>query len=145
MWAALLLGAGAPELEVAADDERAILEAAAEAREASRTFDVDRLEPLLAADFLAIDPSGEIRDKGAFLGMLRAVPPELRAANAALRVARRDVRLRQYGDVAVVTERRDAGTPPERSAARYTQVWVKQAGRWHLSTFQVTRIAAPEQ
>jgi ketosteroid isomerase-like protein len=143
--AALLALAGALAENPAAGDEQAILEAAAQAREASRTFDVDKLEPLLAPDFLAIDPSGEMRDKSAFLEMIRAVPPELRAANAALKVAQTDLRVRQYGDVAVLTERRDVHHPTEPSAARYTQVWVRHQGRWRLTTFQVTRVAKTAQ
>jgi ketosteroid isomerase-like protein len=126
-----------------ATDEEAILQAAREAREASRTYDISKLDELLAADFLAIDPAGQLRSKTEFIEMVRNLPPELKAANAQLKVAQRDVRLRQYGNVAVLTEVREVEESPKPSKARYTQVWVKEGGRWRLSTFQVTYVASP--
>jgi ketosteroid isomerase-like protein len=142
---ALLLVPGDSQTRNGAADEQDIRQAASEAREASRTYDLLKLERILTDDFLSIDPSGELRDKAGFVQMIRSIPAELKAANAELKVAQRDVRIRLYGDVAVVTEIRGVEGIPEPSEARYTQIWVKHDGQWRLTTVHVTRVAAPEK
>lgn len=94
MYLSVLVAAAGLAAAAKPADEEAILAAAREAREASRTYDVAKLEPILADDFPAIDSSGQ------------------------LQVTAREVRVRQYGNVAVVTELRDVkGAPrPQRRA-----------------------------
>jgi ketosteroid isomerase-like protein len=128
-----------------AADKEAVLEAARAAREASRTYDVARIDQLLAEDFLAIDPAGSLRNKTEYLEMIRSIPPELKQANAELQVSQQDVRVRQYGNVAVITELRKVMSGPDSSEARYTQVWVKDKGAWRLSTMHASRTADPSE
>jgi len=122
-------------------DEKAVLQVAGEAREASRTHDLIKIQQMLTEDFLAIDPSGRLRNKAEFIDMMRNMSPELVVANAELQVSVQEVRVRQYGNAAVLTELRTVKSVPEPSQARYAQVWVKEQGSWRLCNLQVTRIA----
>lgn len=57
-----------------------------------------------------------------------------------------DIKVRLYGDVAVVTNRAVAVSTyqdkPRRSVTRNTRTWVHRNGRWQVVAFQSTRIAA---
>ncbi|MDQ3010967.1 MAG: nuclear transport factor 2 family protein [Acidobacteriota bacterium] len=48
-----------------------------------------------------------------------------------------EVKVRVYGDTAVITGR---VTTEEKVQSRFTRVWVKQQGRWQLVSAQSTRI-----
>jgi ketosteroid isomerase-like protein len=57
-----------------------------------------------------------------------------------------DLRVRVYGDTAVVTGRstprgRDARGQEMHGRYRFLRVWVKRDGRWQVVAFQGTRIA----
>jgi hypothetical protein len=65
-------------------DEKAVIQVAGEAREASRTHDLMKIQQMLTEDFLAIDPSGRLRNKAEFIDMMRNMSPELVVANAEL-------------------------------------------------------------
>lgn len=142
-WLTLLLPL-ALAAQNADPDEQAVLQAARHARDVSRAGDAAQLQPLLTDDFLAIDPTGQVRGKTEFLDMVRSLSPEMRAASAELQVAEQEVRVRQYGPVAVLTELRVVSSAPEAAPARYTQVWIKHQDAWRLQTVQVTLVTRPD-
>ena len=87
----------------------------------------------LAEDFLASNPDGSLVDKDQFL------------AQTARRVTisgliEDDVRVRVFGDVALVHARTTYHTPDgaERHG-RYTDVWASRNGRWQAIAAHVTR------
>jgi ketosteroid isomerase-like protein len=59
-----------------------------------------------------------------------------------------DIRVRLYGDMAVVTNRATAVSTyqgkPRRSVTRNTRTFVKRDGKWQVVAFQSTRIAAEQ-
>ena len=58
-----------------------------------------------------------------------------------------DVKVRVYGDAAIVTGRLQAKVKRQGQEvgglSRFTQVFVRQGGKWRCVATQVTRIAAP--
>jgi ketosteroid isomerase-like protein len=95
--------------------------------------DVSRFEELLAPEFYCSNPDGTLLDRAAFLRQVeRGVTISGLTAS--------DVKLRLYGDVAIIhgaTDYRSAGGQSGRG--RYTDVWVRSAGQWRAVSAHVTR------
>lgn len=95
--------------------------------------DARRFAELLADDFLCTLPDGSLIDRAAFLAELAHPRP-----SDGLRID--DVRVRLFGDVAIVHARttftRPDGSP---GAGRYTDVWARSAGQWQAVAAQFTR------
>jgi ketosteroid isomerase-like protein len=95
--------------------------------------DVRRFDQILAPDFVCTNPDASIVDRAGFLKQT-ALPVAIRA------LAAHDVQIRLFGDVALIHARtsytRADGTP---GAGRYTDVWVRQDGRWLAVAAHVTR------
>jgi ketosteroid isomerase-like protein len=99
--------------------------------------DVETVGRFLADDWIIIDPDGGIIDKSRFLGVIKsgALTHEMMESD--------DIRVRIYGDTAVVTGLTttkgkfsgQAFTTQERT----TDVIVKQNGRWQYVFSQLTR------
>ena len=99
---------------------------------ASERSDRGWFEEHLTPDFLCSRPDGTLLDRAAFL--VRASAP-----SSLTELEGHDVLVRLLGDVALVHARttfRDAGRPGH---GRYTDVWVRQAGRWLAIAAHVTR------
>jgi ketosteroid isomerase-like protein len=98
-----------------------------------RTSDVAWFERNLSADFLNSNADGTLVDRAAFLRQIAAPCP---VADFSVE----DVRIRVLGDAAITHGRttyiKPAGQP---GAGRYTDVWVRQAGRWVCVSADVTR------
>lgn len=64
------------------------------------------------------------------------------------RLSEDDIRVKVYGQTAVVTGRTDQrlrfGSDVQESRTRYTRVYVKRQGRWYIVATQRTDIATPE-
>ena len=92
--------------------------------------DVATLDQLYADEFVYTTPDGEVRDKAQQLAFTRAGDLRLESGQSD------DVRMRLYGNTAVMTGRFTAkGTFRNKRIdirERYTAVWVRINGRWRL-------------
>jgi ketosteroid isomerase-like protein len=102
--------------------------------------DVDRLEQLLAEDFLIVDVmSGGVVDRTAFVAALRDRLLEFGRVDLIERQTRR------YGDTAIIVGRTQMSGSFDAASftatSRYTHVLLrKRDGRWRLASAQGTRI-----
>ena len=96
--------------------------------------DVGRFEEILAAEFYCSNPDGSLVDRAAFLKQT-AVPVKISDLTA------EDVMVRILGDVAIIHAQTTYTMGDGRAGAgRYTDVWVRQRGRWLAVSAHVTRI-----
>jgi ketosteroid isomerase-like protein len=96
--------------------------------------DLAALADVLADDYIHVMGTGTIKDKASYIETIRNGPrtPE-----------RGDLRVRLYGDTAVVTgpllnRIGAAGQPTRIIDTVVTQVAVKSGGRWRFVSFQIT-------
>jgi ketosteroid isomerase-like protein len=105
--------------------------------------DTEALSRILADDFVFTHASGAVINK------TRYIMACVKAPDIALEAPNRsdDVAVRVYGETAVITSRATLrGQSFNRDPAvqyRYTDVWVKQQGRWNAVASQATRIQQP--
>ena len=100
--------------------------------------DADAVAQFVSDDWIIIDPDGGVIDKGRFLAVMRSGALTHEAMEST------DVRLRAYGDTAVVT----AVTSTKgkfmgqefTSRERATDVFVKLDGRWQCVLTHLTRL-----
>jgi len=109
--------------------------------------DTATVERILADDYVGTDGRGVLTDKAAELREVAAPAPGAPPAWVVLDEQVGDMKVRVYGDAAVVT-----GVVTERvrfegdeSTVRYrrTTVYVKRAGRWQCVSFHGSRILEP--
>jgi ketosteroid isomerase-like protein len=110
--------------------------------EAFLRHDLQAISQLLADDFVGIDGRGMVSDKAAELE--EAKPPSP-GTTAPVLVSEQlsDIRVRIYGDAAVLTAINTARFSSERdSTVRYrrTTVWVRRDNRWQCVSFHGSRI-----
>jgi ketosteroid isomerase-like protein len=99
-----------------------------------RTADVERFRQLLADDFQASLPTGEILDKTQFLERT-AGPRTLE------RLQGDDIRIRILGDVAIIHAATVYTTlGGQEGRGRYTDDWQKRNGSWVCVSAHVTRL-----
>jgi len=108
----------------------------AQLREASLRGDVAFFERTLADDFSHTGPSGETITRAEMIADCKS------GAVTYATLDRNDVRVRVFGDVAIVTER-DLMKGSFRNhyfngRYRVIRVWVRLEGRWQVSTSQAT-------
>jgi ketosteroid isomerase-like protein len=95
--------------------------------------DVARFEQILDADFYCSHPDGSLADRATFLRQT-AQPVTIKGLVAD------DVKIRMFGDVAIIHGRTNYTTADGRAAkGRYTDVWVKRADTWKCISAHVTR------
>lgn len=96
--------------------------------------DVRRFDEILSAEFYCSNPDGSLVDRAAFL-MQTAQRVAIRNLRA------EDVLIRIIGDTAIIHARtsymKPDGTP---GGGRYTDVWMRQNGRWLCVSAHVTRL-----
>ena len=98
-----------------------------------QTRDVRRFDEILASDFLCSNPDGSLVDRAAFLNQT-ARPIAITNLEA------EDVRIRVFGDVAIVHARTTFTTADGgRGHGRYSDVWVRRNGQWLAVSAHVTR------
>jgi ketosteroid isomerase-like protein len=130
------------------DPERANMSSAPEAELAEDQFfeglvtgDVERIEELLADDYLIVDiMSGSVADRAGLIAALRDRIIVFDRVQLVERATRR------YGDTAVIVGRTEmSGSLQDASfaaASRYTHVLIRESdGHWRLASAQGTRIA----
>jgi len=96
---------------------------------------------VLADDWTVIGEDGDVTDKASFLG-------EIRSGNLAFeKMDLTDMKVRLYGDSAVVIGRAETRGKYKGEAfmarARWTDVFVRQQGRWQCVASQLTALAKP--
>ena len=102
--------------------------------DAVATGNVERFREILAEDFLCSGPDGVLLDKRAFLDRT-AGPRTLQQLTAD------DVRIRVFGDVAIIHARTTYRRPDGQSGTgRYTDIWQKRDARWLCVAAHVTRV-----
>lgn len=95
--------------------------------------DVRRFSEILAEDFLNSNPDGTLVDRAGFLSQI-AKPATIANLKA------EDVRIRIFGDFALIHARTTYATQEGRAAAgRYTDIWARRNGRWLCVAAHVTR------
>jgi ketosteroid isomerase-like protein len=116
-----------------ADDREALIALNADYIRSVQEGDVRRFQEILADDFMCSNPDGSLVDKRAFLEQT-ARPVTIGGLEA------QDVKLRLFGDVAIVHARTSYRTAAgERRQGRYTDVWARRDGRWLAVSAHVTR------
>lgn len=120
--------------------EQQVRELENRSRSASIAGETNWFEEFASDDYLSIDPVGELSDKRQALESRRAAHMKFHSLEVD------DVRIRIYGDTAVVTGRswvkgQHRGTHTSGNY-RYTRVYIQKKGRWQLVSSQSTRIAA---
>ena len=98
-----------------------------------RMSDVGWFDRNLSEDFLNSNADGTLVDRAAFLRQI-ALPCPVSNFDV------EDVRIRILGDTAIIHGRTTYTKPIGQAAAgRYTDVWVRQGGRWVCVSGDVTR------
>lgn len=135
---ALLLGVRAPQ----PSSDQGESEVVASERAWSDAFlrhDLTAISRLLADDFVGIDGRGVVSDKTAELEEARP-PAAGSTAPTLLEEKLSDVRVRVYGDVAVLTAINTARFSDATIRYRRTTVWVRRGDRWECVSFHGSRI-----
>jgi ketosteroid isomerase-like protein len=107
-------------------------------RNAQLSNDVSVMDRLLADDYVGISASGTIETKPEALALRRA--GAIHITNLDLN----DLKVRVYGDTAVVTSRADlqgtSGASDISGKYRYTRVYNRRLGQWKIVSFEASRI-----
>jgi ketosteroid isomerase-like protein len=112
-------------------------------RDAQLTDNIATLDRLLADDYLGISANGTLETKADVLATRRS--GRLKITQMVLS----DVKIRIYGDTAVVTSKVDlTGKNGDRDISghyRYTRVYNFRAGQWRIVSFEASRGPASSQ
>ena len=136
--AAMLVTASAPALghppprPSQGGDVQAVAARVREFRDALRKGDEAALASIYADDYSIANDTGEVQTKAQRLEWVKANTARLSGLDF------QDLKVRVYGDAAVVTGRATSTTDGLNS--RIIQVWVRQGGVWRLVAGQTTAI-----
>lgn len=104
--------------------------------------DVAGLDKLLAADWVLTHSDGKVQTKADYLDELA------KRSRSNQAIGNEDVRLRRYGDTAVVTgtsvQSGVSNGQPWNGRFRFTRVWVQRDGHWMMVASHSSRIPAQE-
>jgi ketosteroid isomerase-like protein len=124
-----------------ANAEQEILSLEEERRQAILHNDAAAMDRLLAGEFIRTDFEGRTHDRADELSLYRNNRRQTQSWQAT------DVKVRVYGDAAVVTERVAAKDvldgQPRDAEFRFTHVWAKRDGRWQLVARHGSHIPQP--
>jgi hypothetical protein len=96
--------------------------------------DVKRFDEILARGFYCSNPDGSLLDRAAFLKQT-AQPVAIKNLKA------EDVLIRIMDDTAIIHARTSYVKPDgTQGGGRYTDVWMRQTGRWLAVSAHVTRL-----
>ena len=110
--------------------EREVVKAEDEWRAAVATGDATMLKRLMADDVLYVTSGGQLSDKSVI---------EVMVENPTGNLKYEDVKVRIYGETAVVSAQFTRGTTRK---VRVSRVWVKRQDQWQVVSAQLTDIAA---
>ena len=115
---------------------RQIVDMERQSKEASLRRDSDFSVKILAEDYVAITPLGQVTTKQETISARRSGQLRYEAMNIT------DMVVRVYGETAVVTARADVkGNQLGEDFSgpyRYTRVWVRRNGQWQTVSYQAT-------
>jgi ketosteroid isomerase-like protein len=115
---------------------RLIVDLERQSKEASLRRDSDFSLRMLAADYVAITPLGQVTTKDETISARRSGQLRYEAMNIT------DMVVRVYGDTAVVTARAEVKGhqlgEDFSGPYRYTRVWVRHNGQWQVVSYQAT-------
>ncbi len=115
---------------------REVLELEHDSKEAAMRNDASFNARMLADDYLAIGPLGEIITKDESVAIRRGANLHYDSIDIS------EIAVRIYGDTAIVTARAEVkGTNLGEDFSgpyRFTRVWVKRNGEWHTVSYQAT-------
>jgi ketosteroid isomerase-like protein len=115
---------------------RQIVDMERQAKEASLQRDAEFSLRILADDYVAITPLGQVTTKQETISARRSGQLRYESMNISEMV------VRLYGDTAVVTARADVKGhqlgEDFSGPYRYTRVWVRRSGRWQTVSYQAT-------
>ncbi|HVR97049.1 MAG TPA: nuclear transport factor 2 family protein [Thermoanaerobaculia bacterium] len=145
VWMALapaLAGGQEAPAPMPIDPEAALRMVDARRFEAMVRRDRDALDSLLADDLTYTHSTGQVETKAQFLASIVSGGMVYKS------IQPRDVQVRLYGEVAVLTGRADLQVRAQERdmdiAARFTSVYVLQDGRWRMVAWQSTRVEPPK-
>ncbi len=118
--------------------EKEILKAEQAWLDATKSFDENVFQRLLREDFVGVDSDGRLQNKVDLIKATEEIASGSKRTNTPKR-SLNAIRVRLYGDVAVVTGGMAEGRT-KGSLIRFAHVWVKSSDEWQLSTSQVTRV-----
>jgi ketosteroid isomerase-like protein len=108
-------------------------------RQAQLTNNVSAVDRLLADDYLGISANGTLETKADELTRRRAGSLHITQLDLS------DIKVRIYGDTAVVTSRADVvGRNGDRDVSgryRYTRVYSNRDGQWRIVSFEASRVS----
>jgi ketosteroid isomerase-like protein len=124
------------------ETEQVILQLENEGREATLKNDIKANNRLLADNWMNINPDGSITTKAKLMELLKDGSFKI------MSIENDEVRVRVYGDAAVVTGRsttKRAGLGSEVVArqVRFTRVYAKSKGQWQVVSAHNTLMAEP--
>ena len=119
--------------------EKEVLKAEQAWLDESKSFDEDGFQRLLREDYIGVDLDGRVQNKVDLIKAAEQIASGGKRTNTSKR-SLNSIRVRLYGDVAVVTGGMAEGRA-RGSLIRFVHVWVKSTDVWQLSTSQVTRVA----
>ena len=96
--------------------------------------DVQTLEEILADDLIYTHTTARLDTKASFIDAVATGRTNYRS------VEREDVKVRQFGDTAIVTGHAKFHVGENKFEARYIDVYAKRNGAWQMVAWQSTRI-----
>jgi ketosteroid isomerase-like protein len=121
--------------------ERELMQLEKDSAAAALKGDTTLLDRHTAANYIGTDPGGGVEDRAKMMAGAKAGDPKFEALDLD------DMSVRMAGkDAAVVTGRATVKGKLKSGMDitgqyRFTDVWVKQEGRWQLMTWQATKVA----
>lgn len=140
--AAVLIGLATPTLADVAGDERDLKQLTADIQAAVVDENLAFLEGVLHPDYVHTRPNGVVSDRGQFLASVKQDEAEPNVNYDKLTST--DIKVRLYGDTAVLTGRSgivsDDATGALQGETRWTRIFLRQGGKWKLVAFQATLV-----
>ncbi len=110
-------------------------------RQAQLADDIPATDKLLSDEFLGVTASGQVVTKLQQLDRMRTRRIDLKTINVS------DTKVKISGNLAVVTSEAVldgiADGAPLRGCFRYTRVYQRTLGGWHITNFEATRVGRP--
>ena len=125
--------------------EQAVMDAQHHWEEALKQFDLNSMQSLLAEDYQQTDLRGKVQDRASWLEFFKSYVTAVHSGNAKFAISFEGWKVRVYGDAAVVAGGgvfmgQRTGMAPVNNVIRFTNVWVRRRGVWHLVSYQATPI-----
>lgn len=140
--AAVLIGLATPTLADVAGDERDLKQLTSDIQAAVVDENLAFLEGVLHPDYVHTRPNGVVSDRGQFLASVKQDEAEPNVNYDKLTST--DIKVRLYGDTAVLTGRSgiasDDATGALNGETRWTRIFLRQGGKWKLVAFQATLV-----